>query len=70
MDGDIKPDLQKQQLREILAKHTKQRQSKKKQDEMKHQQQQDSVTSNGGLPLSHWPDAASLSSTTNTGAGT
>ena len=55
-DGDqAKQELQRQQLRELLAKQTKHRQQRKKIEE-----QERILREQGGpggqLPLRHWPD--------------
>jgi len=59
---------QQPDVRELLAKHTKQRQSKKKQEESRQQQQEQQLTAANGsqLPLRHWPDDASSTSQTPT----
>jgi Arc/MetJ-type ribon-helix-helix transcriptional regulator len=56
-------EVQRQQLRELLAKQTKQRQSKKKQEETRQQQhQKDPIASGSGsqLPLRHWPEDSNV----------
>jgi hypothetical protein len=55
-------EVQRQQLRELLAKQTRKRQSQKKQEESRQQQQKDPMTSGNGsqLPLRHWPEDPSV----------
>jgi len=68
MDEDQSRQQQQPDVRELLAKHTKQRQSKKKQEESRQQQQEQQLTAASGsqLPLRHWPEDTSSTSQTPT----
>lgn len=54
-----KQDAQRHQLRELLAKQSKQRQKQKKQEESKRIQQEQSATSGAPGSLRHWPEDGS-----------
>ena len=59
MDGDqAKPAMQSRQVKELLAKQSKQRQKQKKQDESNRLHQEQAPSATTSIPLRHWPDDA------------